>query len=146
MKIDFLPLWLLNFREMPQLSVNLDVPLLVNEQNDVLIGNSLKKYLTGDIKCVIINNEIANHLNKWLNDLENYLIEEKNIKRYHDIENDIRDFLKEVNYIKSDENLFLLNREVRTIEEVDFDKPGKFRFKKSRKKEESKDDNLFSCS
>ena len=146
MRIDFLPQWLLDFREVPQLPVKIDVPLLVDEQYNVLIGNSLKNYLVGDIKCVIINNEVANHLRKWLSDLEDYLIEEKDIKRYHNIENDIQDFLKEVTSTKSDENLFSLNREVRTIEETDFDKPGKFRFKKSRKKEESKDDNLFSCS
>lgn len=146
MKIVFLPLWLLNFREVPQLSINIDVPLLIDEKLNVLIGNSLKNYFTNDVKCVLISNEIANHLRKWLNDLEDYLIEEKNIKRYHDIEIDIKEFLKEINSTKDDKNLFSLNRETRTIEETDFDKPGKFRFKKSRKKEESKDDNLFSCS
>lgn len=145
MRIELYPSWLLNFKEMPQLPVNIDVPLLISERGDVLIGNSLKNYIVGDTRCVIINNELADHLEKWLEDLEKYLIEENDMKRYHEIEKEVQDYLREANLTRIDDNLFLLEREIRTIEETEFDKPGKFKFKKSRKKEDSKDDNLFSC-
>lgn len=145
MKIEEKPTWLLNFKEINKLPVRIEVPLLTDEDNNVLLGNSLKEYYNNkpNINCVIIKNSLAFRLKKWLYDLEVYLVEENNIERYHNIENEIQNLLKIANASDLNDNLFVLSKETRTILDVEFDKPGKFKFKSSRKKEEE-DDNLFS--
>ena len=145
MRIEEKPNWLLNYKEINKLPVKINVPLLIDENDNVLLGNSLKDYYRNEINinCVIIKNSLAFRLEKWLYDLETYLIEENNIERYHNIESEIQNLLKLATSSDLNDNLFILSKETRTILDVEFDKPGKFKFKSSRKKEDE-DDNLFS--
>ena len=145
MKIEEKPNWLLNYKEVNKLPIKINVPLLIDENDNVLFGNSLKEYYKNEpnINCIIIKNSLAFRLEKWLYDLELYLIEENNVERYHNIESEIQNLIKITTSSNSNDNLFILSKETRTILDVEFDKPGKFKFKSSRKKEDE-DDNLFS--
>jgi len=145
MKIERLPIWLLNFKDMPKNHCDIIFPLIVNEQYDVLFGNSIQGSLQADADCIVLN-EKNTFLPEKLFCLETALLEENDFKRWHDIQQDLNEWACRLqnSEAEKDAGLFAVEKETRTIEEAEFDCPKEFKHKEKKKKEAFTDDSLFS--
>ena len=141
-KID--KLWLTFNEEVPTVDFNIKVPLIVDEKDNVLMGNCLRENINAldEIDVIIIHSDPF--IKQVLKDLELAFVEENSMKRFNQIEKEVQTFLA---YIVRPvaENLFEFDREHRTIEEVEFIKPPAYNFHKGKRKGKNNED-LFSGS
>ena len=115
--------------------------LLINESNEVILGNSFI-HLIDNCYCIRVKN--SNILKISCYEFENEIVKENNKERIINIVNEINSYIR--NYMNKTQDLdFELDlKELRTIEETEFIKPPAYNFKKhTKKKNEENDFNLF---
>lgn len=81
----------LNFTEMNQLNYKWKYPILIDESNNVYLGNSLKESLSDEVIVIIIKE------NQMLKDdliyIESKIVEENSEKRIRTIENEVYNYI-----------------------------------------------------
>lgn len=96
MKFYKCPKNILEWQEMPQLQYKWNLPILVNTEKKVIIGNSLKDSLPDNIIVVVIDNNQRETLYQALHDIELKIAEENSVDRLNQIYTAIHGFFKEV--------------------------------------------------
>lgn len=134
--------WQLRFdEEIPRLNIDIDVPLLIDKDFNVLIGNCLRKEsLFSEVNVIQIENDVF--LKKVLKGVELALIAENDLKRFHTIEKEIKEYLSSQSQNYDQNDLFNVGKETKTIEETSFFKPPDYNFSKGKRKKESDEDLL----
>lgn len=87
---------LLKWKEMPQISFKWNLPILVDTDLNVILGNSLKDSLSDTIIIVKMDNYKRDVLFQALFDIETKIAEENSIDRLNMLENKIRGFFVEI--------------------------------------------------
>lgn len=126
--------------------LKLDTPLktylLINENNEVILGNSFI-HLINECYCIRVKDSKILKISCY--EFENEIVKENNKERIINIVNEINEYIR--NYMSKVEDLdfdFDL-KEIRGIEDVEFIKPPAYNFKKHTKKKEKEDEyDLFS--
>ena len=86
----------LKWKEMPQIQYNWSLPILVDTELNVIVGNSLKDSLYDSIIIVQMDNNQREPLFQALYDIETKIAEENSLERINMIDVELRDFFKEV--------------------------------------------------
>ena len=86
----------LKWKEMTQLDFNWNLPILINTDMEVIVGNSLKDSLPDSIIVVMMDNNQREVLYQAIFDIESKIAEENSIDRLNQIYIKIRDFFNEV--------------------------------------------------
>lgn len=116
------------------------LPLLINQYNEVVLGNCIKDSYGEEVKCIRIKTD-PYEFNTFTS-LERYLVEENNLGRFNDIEVEIGKYLRE--YFSNVEVMSLFEiRETRCITESLFIKPPAYNFDKGKKKDKDNEDEDF---
>lgn len=137
-------MFLLDFNErVPTFNQKLDIPLLVDEKDRVLLGNSLRKNfeLTEEIECIIIKTD--DYMLRPLEELETALIKDN---EKHDVKRVVQGLKKYLSSFNEAEalRLFDLPADNNFVTEKNFKKPADYNFDKGKKsKEEDNDAGLF---
>lgn len=85
---------MLKWKEINQISFKWNLPILIDNEFNVLAGNCLNNYLSNDILVVIVNkNEV---LEKNLYYIEQKVIEENSEKRFHTIYSEVLGYFNEL--------------------------------------------------
>lgn len=144
--------WKLRFVEdFIQTDFNWDLPLLIDDQNNVLLGNSnYSKYddLLQDVKCLIMKND--SYLQTALSKIEFEIITEDNQQRFYDIQKELKDYLSQFNNQFESFSLFDLPPVEELITEENYEDPGDYDYIKhnvvdrGKNDEEVEDAGLFS--
>lgn len=142
MKIELIPKdKLIVNNEILKLEYPLKTYLLINENNEVILGNGFIHLIS---KCYCIRVKDSKILKMSCYEFENEIVKENNKERIINIVNEINEYVR--NYMSKVEDLdfdFDL-KETRGIEDVEFIKPPAYNFEKHTKKKEKEDDfNLF---
>lgn len=120
----------LKWKEMPQITYNWNLPILVNTEYEVIVGNSLKDSLPDNIFIVICDNNQRETLFQALYDIELKIAEENNSDRINQLYIEFRSFFKEVRKPKI-ETIELFNiKEDRCITEELYIEPPPYDFNK----------------
>lgn len=121
----------LTWKEMPQLNFNWNLPILVDTDYNVIVGNSLKDCLSDSIIIVIMDNYQREVLFQALYDIETKIAEENDENRLNAIYKSIRDFFREVRKPQVENiSLFEELKETRCITEELYDEPPAYDFNK----------------
>jgi len=123
--------WKLNFNlDVPCTDFKTDLPLLINEKNDVVLGNSLRKNygMMEEVKCIIIEQD--KYLEKSLLDIELAVIEENSKDRYYAIEKELKKYLSDFKNDFELISLFNIETEKDFITEENYLDPGDYDFTK----------------
>ena len=86
----------LKWKEIPQIDYKWNLPILVNSNLEVVLGNSLKDSLSDSIIIVIMDNDQREPLFDALYVIETRIAEENSISRIDRLYVQIRDYLREV--------------------------------------------------
>lgn len=145
MEIKTIPKDNLHFQEMKQIDFKLDIPILINNKCFVLLGNSVKNILGNDVKVISIS--ANNYLNQCLFDLEKIIVDENNLERVYQFQEEISQYIySELNNI--DKNSLFEVKEYGLIDEAKYIKPPEYNFEKHNTKKKKDDgvnnENLFS--
>lgn len=87
---------ILKWKEMPQIDYKWNLPILVDSNLNVIIGNSLKDSLSGDIFIVKMDNYQREVLFQALYDIETKIAEENSKERLDMIHVELSQFFREV--------------------------------------------------
>lgn len=135
------------FKDIPCICIDSKLPLLINQNNKVVLGNSLKNKCDNKVKCIRIYTEP--YMEEVFYGLELAVVEENNQDRFYSLEKELGKFL--LDYFNNDECISLFDnedlKETRTISEVTFIKPPAYNFIKHKKKQQEEEENeinLFS--
>lgn len=134
------------FNNLPDLTFKSKLPLLINQNNEVILGNSIKNCYGEEVSCIKIN--CIDFLKNCLYNIENELIKENNIDRLYEIEKELMEFIekelkKEIEQITLfdyKERNFITEENYNHLPEYDFVKHNLIR-----KKGDDESVNLFSC-
>ena len=137
----------LKFNDLPHIKFKTTLPLLINQNNEVLLGNSIKNNYLNLVDCIKI--QANNYLRYCLYNLEKTLIEENDLTRLYSFEKEIREYINCELLEVNSESLFDY-KETGFIDETRYNKPPAYNFekhntKKNNKQEEDKNVDLFSC-
>lgn len=86
----------LKWKECPQVSYKWNLPILIDTENNVIIGNSLKDSLSDSIIVVVMDNHKRDVLFQALYDIETKIAEENSENRLNQIYTSINNFFREV--------------------------------------------------
>ena len=86
----------LKWKEMTQISYNWNLPILINVDYEVILGNSLKDSLPDSIIVVVMDNNQRDLLYQALEHIESKIAEENSESRINQVYIEFRDFFKEV--------------------------------------------------
>ena len=121
---------LLKWTEMPQVSYKWILPILVDNNFNVIAGNCLKDCLGNEIICVIIDNYDRDILFESIRDIETKIAEENSDKRLDAVFTQLYNFFKEVRKPKV-ESISLFNvKEEGLITEENYIEPPAYDFNK----------------
>lgn len=123
----------LQWKEMPQISYNWNLPILVDSDYNVIVGNSLKDSLSDNVIIVVMDNYQRETLFQALFDIETKIAEENSEDRINQLYIEFRDFFREVRKPKIETiELFRVSEDRCITEELyiepppyDFNKHGK---------------------
>lgn len=135
----------LKFNDLPDIDFKTTLPLLINQNNEVLLGNSIKKCYNNFVDCIRISSN--NFLKKCLYNLENSLIKENNIVRLYSIEKELKEYINK-ELLKFDEFTLFDYKETGFINESNYKQLPEYDFIKHnlvKKKEGEEIADLFSC-
>ena len=107
----------LKWSEMPQIEYKWNLPILINTEMQVVLGNSLKDSLPSSIIVIQMDNNNREVLIQALHDIETRIAEENSINRIDRLYVEISSYLKEVR------KPFTEQIELFTIKETDFITP-----------------------
>lgn len=116
---------------MKQIQYKWKLPILIDDEYNVLCGNSLKDSLPDDIIVVIAKKDEL--LERTCNHIELAVVEEGSEKRYHMIYQDLTKFFVKEKYANSQMQLFQF-KEKGFITEENYIKPRAYNFTKHTKK------------
>ena len=120
----------LKWKEMIQIDYKWNLPILINTEYEVIVGNSLKDSLSDNIIVVIMDNNQREVLFQALFDIEQKIAEENDETRLNQIYMAIRNFFTEVRKPKF-ENIELFSlKEDRCITEELYIEPPPYDFNK----------------
>lgn len=120
----------LKWKDMPQISYNWNLPILVNTEYEVIAGNSLKDSLSSNIIVVICDNNQREVLFQAIYDIETKIAEENNSDRINQLYIEFRDFFREVRKPKFETIELFDIREDRCITEELYIEPPAYDFNK----------------
>lgn len=138
------------FYDTPIITFKSNLPLLIDKNNNVICGNSLRNNYKNDesIKCIIVKSDTF--IADTLYYVECVVADENSIERLNDIEHTLKSYLR--NETSKTELLTLFDYKVKEcITESNFKKPPPYNFEKHKRKkvkDEEEDmsyDDLFSC-
>lgn len=120
----------LKWKEMPQISYNWNLPILINTECEVVAGNSLKDSLSDSIIVVIMDNNQREVLYQAIYDIETKIAEENNSDRINQLYIEFRDFFRDVRKPKFETIELFDIRENRCITEELYIEPPPYDFNK----------------
>lgn len=120
----------LKWKEMPQISYNWNLPILINTEYEVVAGNSLKDSLSDNIFVVIMDNNQREVLYQAIQDIETKIAEENNSDRINQLYIEFRDFFRDVRKPKFETIELFDIRENRCITEELYIEPPPYDFNK----------------
>lgn len=120
----------LKWKEIPQITYNWNLPILINTDYEVVAGNSLKDSLSDSIIVVIMDNNQREVLFQAIYDIETKIAEENNSDRINQLYIEFRDFFREVRKPKVETIELFEIRENRCITEELYDEPPAYDFNK----------------
>lgn len=134
----------LQFYDTKTIDYRTKLPFIIDEENNVLIGNSMRDSYEKDedIECIVIKGN--DYLADALYFLEDSVAAEKSVDRYRQIDSDLRRYLADEK--DTSENLSFFNLQVlETITPETYITPPPYNFEKGRKKvnDEDTDPTLF---
>ena len=138
MKLYKIPVDRLQWMDMPQCPVKMRVPLLIDDEFNVLLGNSLRGRSDSEI-CIIIPK--WDYYKEVLPTLEREILEDKDVEQWcYKIDKQICDFIKDERIINEQISLFDF-KERSLLTEENYKRGGAYDFKKanSRHKDEIDD-------
>lgn len=148
MKIIIVKAWLLKFdTSIPIISYKIELPLLIDNRNNVLVGNSLRAYFDplDDVKCIVDynNDEFARSV---FAGIELYFATENSFERIKNIETQLKKYINSFNRTFESISLFEIEQEKRWVTKDNYDKPPVYNFVKKKKKngDDEEDDDIFS--
>lgn len=126
--------------------LKLDTPLktylLINENNEVILGNSFI-HLISECYCIRVKDSKVLKLSCY--EFENEIVKENNKERIINIVNEVNSYIRDYMDNKKSLDFDFDLKETRGIEDVEFIKPPAYNFEKhTKKKEENNEYNLFS--
>lgn len=144
MKFYKVPKTQLKWKEMLQISFNWNLPILIDTDFNVIIGNSLKDSLSDSIIVVVMDNYQRDVLFQALFDIEQKIAEENDENRLNQIYIKIRDFFREVRKPRFETICLFDTKEDRCITEELYIEPPPYDFNKHGKgKVQFNDGNLL---
>jgi hypothetical protein len=137
--------WTLTFdTTIPTIQLKLGLPLLIDKNGVVLLGNSMRGQfdMLQEVKCIVI--EADELMRKAFREIESAVAFENSLGRLYDIQADINYYLIQMNEEFKQIQLFELPIDKSFITEQSYRDPGSTRGKKTeKKKEEPFNEGLF---
>jgi len=132
----------LKFTDMPQVDYKWDLPILIDNDYNVIAGNCLKDKLIGQVLVIIINNEDREVLFDSIKFIEQKIAEENSVDRLNAIYTDFHTFFREVRKpVYEQGNLFEF-KDTGFITEENYIEPPAYNFEKhnnSKKNDETEE-------
>jgi len=148
MKTEKVKMWFLRFdASIPAVSHFIKVPLLIDTQYNVILGNSLRVHFKplDEIECIIIQSD--EFIKSALAEVETSVALEDSFERIKTIETELKIFFSTFNQNYEMLTLFSPEREKHLITNANFDRPPLYNFIKHGLRKKGDDDvgeNLFS--
>lgn len=117
--------------DIPDINFNFKIPILVDSEYNVILGNSLRNRQSETFFVIVLNN-VNKFMIDTLHDLEKALAEENNEARFNQIEMEVEDFIKKDRVNIETFSLFDFKEEACITKET-YRKPPDYDFKKHSK-------------
>ena len=120
----------LKFTDMPQVDYKWDLPILIDNDYNVIAGNCLRDKLIGQVLVIIINNEDREVLFDSIKFIEQKIAEENSVDRLNAIYTDFHTFFREVRKpVYEQGNLFEF-KDTGLVTEENYIEPPAYNFEK----------------
>lgn len=130
MNLYMIPKQMLKWKDIIQLDYHWKMPILIDKDYNVILGNSLKDKLPDKVMVVVCHNTDRELLFQSLYEIELAVAEENNEKRINKIQVEIRDFFRETKKEKVEYMDLFSIKEDREVTPENYIEPPQYNFNK----------------
>ena len=121
---------LLNFKEMKQFSFNWKLPILVDHNKNVILGNSLKDSLPNTIIVIVVDGNGREPLFEALFEVEEKVVEEHDPQRLVTLQGELRQYLYQARKVEYEYEPLFSHKETACITPETYIEPPPYEFNK----------------